>query len=115
MNGHLEGEQPYLGDLLTMVINHLLTRMILQVRGGEPQITRFGALPLQTVDIKRQPNIASTASTEALDCSCPWYGWDLERWALARKLSNAKPRVILLVVAPCWVYRPWSFPLLGRC
>ncbi len=21
--GHLEGEQPYLGDLLTMVINHL--------------------------------------------------------------------------------------------
>ena len=30
--GHLEGEQPYLGDLLTMVINHLLTGMILQVR-----------------------------------------------------------------------------------
>ena len=29
--GHLEGEQPYLGDLLTMVINHLLTGMILQV------------------------------------------------------------------------------------
>ena len=23
--GHLEGEQPYLGDLLTMVINHLYT------------------------------------------------------------------------------------------
>jgi len=30
--GHLEREQPYLGDLLTMVINHLLTGMILQVR-----------------------------------------------------------------------------------
>ena len=29
--GHLEGEQPYLGDSLTMVINHLLTGMILQV------------------------------------------------------------------------------------
>ena len=29
--GHLEGEQPYLRDLLTMVINHLLTSMILQV------------------------------------------------------------------------------------
>ena len=29
--GHLEGEQPYLGDLLTMVINHLLSGMILQV------------------------------------------------------------------------------------
>ncbi len=28
--GHLEGEQPYLGALLTMVINHLLTGMILQ-------------------------------------------------------------------------------------
>jgi len=27
----MEGEQPYLGDLLTMVINHLLTGMILQV------------------------------------------------------------------------------------
>ena len=29
--GHFEREQPYLGDLLTMVINHLLTGMILQV------------------------------------------------------------------------------------
>ena len=28
--GHLEGEQPYLGDLLAMVINHLLSGMILQ-------------------------------------------------------------------------------------
>ncbi len=28
---HLEGEKPYLGDLLTLVINHLLTGMILQV------------------------------------------------------------------------------------
>ena len=29
--GRLEGEQPYLGDLLIMVINHLLIGMILQV------------------------------------------------------------------------------------
>ena len=29
----MEGEQPYLGDLLTMVVNHLLTGMILQVGG----------------------------------------------------------------------------------
>ena len=28
---HLEGERPQLGDLLTMVIDHLLTGMILQV------------------------------------------------------------------------------------
>ena len=28
---HLEGEQPQLGDLLTMVINHLLNGMLLQV------------------------------------------------------------------------------------
>ena len=27
----MEGEQPYLGDLLTMVINHLLNGMIIQV------------------------------------------------------------------------------------
>ena len=27
----MEGEQPYLGDLLTIVINHLLNGMILQV------------------------------------------------------------------------------------
>ena len=33
----LEGEQPYLGDLLTMVINHLLTGMILQVYGHKHQ------------------------------------------------------------------------------
>ena len=30
--GHLEGEQPYFGDLLSMVINQLLIGMILQVR-----------------------------------------------------------------------------------
>ena len=29
--GHLGGEQPYLGDLLTMVLSHLLNGMILQV------------------------------------------------------------------------------------
>ena len=34
-SGHLEGEQPFLGDLLTMVINHLLTGMILQVPSGK--------------------------------------------------------------------------------
>ena len=33
--GYLEEEKPYLGDLLTMVINHLLTGMILQV-GDDP-------------------------------------------------------------------------------
>ena len=27
--GHLEREQPYLGDLLTMLINHLLTEIVL--------------------------------------------------------------------------------------
>ena len=32
--GHLEGDQPYLRDLLTMVINRLVTGMILQV--GSP-------------------------------------------------------------------------------
>ena len=29
--GHLEGEQPYLGNLQTMVINHWLIGMILQI------------------------------------------------------------------------------------
>ena len=29
--GHLEGEQPYLGDLLTIVANYLLSGMTLQV------------------------------------------------------------------------------------
>ena len=29
--GHVEGEQPQLGDLLTMITNHLLNGMILQV------------------------------------------------------------------------------------
>ena len=35
MNGRLEGEQPYLGDLLTMIINHLL------VGGGSHQPVFF--------------------------------------------------------------------------
>ena len=33
--GHLEGEQPYLEDLLTMITNQILTGMILQV-GPQP-------------------------------------------------------------------------------
>ena len=37
----MEGEQPYLGDLLTMVIIHLLTGMILQV------LNQHGPLPVQ--------------------------------------------------------------------
>ena len=36
----MEGEQPYLGDLLTMAINHLLTGMILQV-GNNVRCWRF--------------------------------------------------------------------------
>ena len=31
MNGYSEGEQLYLGDLLTMIIDHLLTGMILHL------------------------------------------------------------------------------------
>ena len=31
----IEGEQPYLGDLLTMLLNHLLTGMILQAPSQE--------------------------------------------------------------------------------
>ncbi len=43
----MEGEQPQLVDLLTMVINHLLTGMILQV---EPPMTSMyeGTQPLKT-------------------------------------------------------------------
>ena len=43
-NGHLEREQPYLGDLLIMVINHLLTGMILQVPPlcTETTVSHFG-------------------------------------------------------------------------
>ena len=45
--GHLEGEQPYLGDLLAMVIDHLLIGMILQVvmvqwENGPVKETIFG-------------------------------------------------------------------------
>ena len=43
MNGHLEGKQPQLGDLLTMVINHLLNGLILQVEVGN---CGFSQLPL---------------------------------------------------------------------
>ena len=38
---HLEGEQPYLEDLLTMVINHLLNGMILQVVIFRPEKKNF--------------------------------------------------------------------------
>ena len=40
--GHLEGEQPFTyGDLLTMVINHLLNGMILQGSGDFGFIAGF--------------------------------------------------------------------------
>ena len=45
MNGHLAGEQPQLGDLLTIVANYLLTGMILQVQGG-PLSVISGVIPL---------------------------------------------------------------------
>ena len=43
--GHLEGEYPQLGDLLTMVISHLLNGMILQVRGKYTNRTCFSTVP----------------------------------------------------------------------
>ena len=49
--GHLEREQPYLGDLLTMVVNHLPSGMILKVLMGldflfEAQGWRWTGYPL---------------------------------------------------------------------
>ena len=45
-SGHLEGKQPYLGDLPAMVINHLLIGMILQVQMcksvGKPIVGHVG-------------------------------------------------------------------------
>ena len=45
-SGHLEGKQPYLGDLPAMVINHLLIWMILQVQMcksvGKPIVGHVG-------------------------------------------------------------------------
>ena len=48
MNGHLEGEHPQLGDLLTMVINHLLNGMILRLYSLSHSCTNCqvcGAIP----------------------------------------------------------------------
>ena len=46
---HLEGEQPYLGDLLTMLIDHLLDGTILQVFVFGDQEECFGS-PLVIVE-----------------------------------------------------------------
>ena len=45
MNGHLEREQPQLGDLLTIDINHLLNGMILQVANHFFPITSIPQCP----------------------------------------------------------------------
>ena len=44
MNGQLDSEQPYLGDLLTMVINRLAHETILQVH---TQKTDMGSIHVQ--------------------------------------------------------------------
>ena len=47
MNGHLEGvPQPYLGNLLAIVINHLLTGVILQVGDKLTDVKRVYSLKL---------------------------------------------------------------------
>ena len=46
--GHLEREQPYLGDLLTMVIKHLLNGMILQVGRPTAHLRNGIITPLKT-------------------------------------------------------------------
>ena len=55
--GRLEGEQPYLGDLLTMVFNHLLHGMIPQVVTYETSFTMCGAtaVSVQAHQILRLP------------------------------------------------------------
>ena len=67
-NAHLEGEQPYLGDLLTMVINHLLTGMILQAWWCDPR-------PLTTPHLAarcHQDHLRSLhTSFVAKDITCP--------------------------------------------
>ncbi len=56
----LEGEQPYLGGLLTMVINHLLTGMILQLY------------------TKRFPNILKTSEKNKTDLEAPSFSDHLD-------------------------------------
>ena len=49
MNGRLEGEQPYLGDLLTMIINHLL------VGGGSHQPVFLQKSVCYTPEVEHSP------------------------------------------------------------
>ena len=51
--GHLEGEQPYLGDLLTMVINHLLNGMIPTDCPITPR--KFNSSPLKKLWLEDDP------------------------------------------------------------
>ena len=43
----MEGEQPQLGDLLTIVINHLPTGMILQVEGFPKKLFLFAGVRVE--------------------------------------------------------------------
>ena len=45
----MEGEQPYLGDLLTMVLNHLLNGMILQVVSTRNLLFQEGSIFIGTI------------------------------------------------------------------
>ena len=70
--GHLEREQPYLGDLLTMVdINHLLTGMILQVRFANDSMILYKL-------ISKKPDMPWNAmisiSSSRISCIMPLVG-----------------------------------------
>ena len=122
MNGHLEREQPYLGDLLIMVINHLLTGMILQVPPlcTETTISHFG-IPYKFTGI----TALSSYLSRFVWFMYVWTKRILEIWQMQEIFAAAwlivhRLTVVRLMKARwfwvvLWVWVFWGVPWLFNC
>ena len=81
--GHLEGEQPYVWDLLTMVICHLLTGMILQARyswwphsplhSWSPNLNKFNPWPFWMITLQGTITYPTWGKGKS-SSKMPWHG-----------------------------------------
>ena len=91
----MEGHQPYLGDLLTMVINHLLTGMVLQVakarwsRNVDGCRAAFWWLLASLFNTDKDGTFWNIWGKSNLE-TCVTVGWKIHRDCLRQRILSCK-------------------------